>query len=659
MNRPSSRPYDPTARSSLNLIIGEERLLATGEDYIFIPSHGPFFTENVVVRSRGLLLQKGKDYELKALHMDATNATGKEVACVIQITNKNLFEVTIDYQVVGGQFAEVYSVLKYLIDNMGNPITDIIPWESISNKPELYNSAAHRHPYWDIDGWEGLYTPLNKILQGVYHRKMVRMRKTYDYYYSKELAFVTNRDTKIAAILKSIELMQLTNVDPLRVIRIVTDTIPPNVETHGVWQTVTAVGQDRVLGGAGSADNNGTTINISKDIVYPQPDNIILDEEENPILRDDDEWIYQDNQYPTIPLAGDLTGEDGIEFTAQEWDLFYYKAYFKVGHAGALFATITANKAQIVDGETVTFKLTTSRYPVGLRVPYRLLGVSPANVNVPLTGFVIIGSDGTVNLPVTLISQSPATFKDELTLELAISGGITNTIKYTLSTNDNKLVKLDFTQSLNDLEKAVVLPYEQFYLMVDRSGFLDADSKFVDLNFTFDDGVKHPIVLDYNRNVVPGTPVNVELDNAKDWFSIKIEPLVAFASRTLNLNLTYKGRVIASTAINTADVSGTVYAISLETGLPITEIIDDKPFRFVAETNTTGVLLPVVIVNTVGDELTPAITLSTTIENGLAQTPTLTVSRKNRKREDFVAVKFSTLYGKVLGSYQIKIPINV
>ena len=51
MSRPSSRPYDPTARASLNLIVGEVRPLTTTEDYIFIPSHGPFYTENVVIRS--------------------------------------------------------------------------------------------------------------------------------------------------------------------------------------------------------------------------------------------------------------------------------------------------------------------------------------------------------------------------------------------------------------------------------------------------------------------------------------------------------------------------------------------------------------------------------------------------------------------------------
>lgn len=114
----------------------------------------------------------------------------------------------------------------------------------------------------------------------MYYRKTKRLRDAYDYYYSKEKAFVENRDNKIAFILKSIEQMQLTNVDPLRIIKIVTDTTIPNTETLGVWDTVTTINNDRVLGGAGSAASHGKTVNLSKDIVYPQPDNIILDEQE-------------------------------------------------------------------------------------------------------------------------------------------------------------------------------------------------------------------------------------------------------------------------------------------------------------------------------------------------------------------------------------------
>ena len=659
MSRPSSRPYDPTARSVMNLIVGEVRPLTTAEDYIFVPSHGPFYVENAVLRSKGLLLKKGKDYEFKALHMSAAQASGKSVACVIQITNKSLFEVTVDYQVVGGRYSEVYSVLKFLIDNMGEPIVDYIPWDNIGDKPEKFNPTAHMHPYWEIAGWEGLLTPLNKILQGVYYRKTKRLRDAYDYYYSKEKAFVENRDSKIAYILKSIEQMQLTNIDPLRIIKIVTDTTPPNAETLGVWETVTTINNDRVLGGAGSTAKHGKTVNLSKDIVYPQPDNIILDEQENPILRDDDEWIYQDNQYPTIPLPGDIVDEDGIEFTAQEWDLFYFKGYHKIAHAGALYASVAADKTQISDGQVVKFKLSSSRYPVGLKVPYQILGVGQANVNVPLTGTITIAANGSAELAVTLVAGSPATYFDVMTFELAIAGGIEASTKYILSTNDTKKIHVDFTANVNDIVKKKALPFEQFFMMVNRTGFLDNDSKMVQLNFTFDDGVKHPIKLDYNTTVVPGVAQTVELDNVQDWFSLQIEPTAAFNSKKLNLNVSYKGRVVESASISLEDVIATVYAVNLETGKPVSEIVDDVPFRFIAETNTTGLLLPKVMENTVGAELSPEINSSVVIENGKAQTPTLTVSRKNRKSEDFVTVRFSTIYGKVLGSYRLKVAVNV
>lgn len=65
MSRLSSRPYDPTARSVLNLIVGEVRPLTTAEDYIFVPSHGPFYVENAVLRSKGLLLKKVRITSLK------------------------------------------------------------------------------------------------------------------------------------------------------------------------------------------------------------------------------------------------------------------------------------------------------------------------------------------------------------------------------------------------------------------------------------------------------------------------------------------------------------------------------------------------------------------------------------------------------------------
>ena len=58
---------------------------------------------------------------------------------------------------------------------------------------------------------------------------------------------------------------------------------------------------DHVLGFAKTPAILGTTVALSEEIVYPQPDNIILNETDTPILPEDDEWIYQDNEYPVYP----------------------------------------------------------------------------------------------------------------------------------------------------------------------------------------------------------------------------------------------------------------------------------------------------------------------------------------------------------------------
>lgn len=659
MSRLSSRPFDPTASTLLNLIVGETHSLVRSDDYIFVPSHGPFYTDSVVVRSKGLVLKLHKDYEFKALHANATQATGKSVACIIQITNKNLFEASVDYQVVGGQYSEVFSVLKYMVDNFGEGVMDKIRWENIGDKPTQFNAAAHRHPYWEFTGWDVLLSAMDKILQGVHYRKSKLMREVYDYYYAKEQAFLQQFNHKNQLVLATIAQLQLNNTDPLKIVRIVAGNNPPNESIDGVWRDTTTIGNDRVLGGTSKLGDIGKTVPISEAIVYPQPDNILLDEQENPILRDDDEWIYLDNQYPTIPMAGGIVDDDGVEFTGQEWDLFLYRGYYKIANAGALVAVLSSDRSTMADGETVIFKLETNRYPIGLKIPYQLLGVGPDNVNVPINGFMTIAAGGVAFFTVKLIAGSPATFKDTMVLELAIQGGTSHSVKYQLSTNATKKVKIGFTENLNDIRKSLALPYEKFYMKVDRSGFMATDSKFVDITFSFDDGATHPILLDYNQTIIPGQPILLELDQVTDWFALEIQPTATYNSRKLNVNMTYRSQPLATGNIDTTAVTATVKAVSIETGKYTDTIRDDEPFRFVALTNATTLLVPTVIENTVGSDLTPEITGVVTAANGHAQTTQLVVGRTHRRKVDYVTVRFSTLQGLALGEHRITIPAEL
>ena len=313
----------------------------------------------------------------------------------------------------------------------------------------------------------------------------------------------------------------------------------------------------------------------------------------------------------------------------------------------------------MVDGETVIFKLETNRYPIGLKIPYQLLGVGSDNVNVPINGFMTIAAGGVAFFTVKLIAGSPATFKDTMVLELAIQGGTTHSVKYQLSTNATKKVKIGFTENLNDIRKSLALPYEKFYMKVDRSGFMAADSKFVDITFSFDDGATHPIMLDYNQTIIPGQPILLELDQVTDWFALEIQPTGAYNSRKLNVNMTYRSQPLATGNIDTTAVTATVKAVSIETGKYTDTIRDDESFRFVALTNATTLLVPTVIENTAGSDLTPEITGVVTVANGHAQTTQLVVSRTHRRKVDYVTVRFSTLQGLALGEHRITIPAEL
>lgn len=136
----------------------------------------------------------------------------------------------------------------------------------------------------------------------------------------------------------------------------------------------------------------GTTVALSEEIVYPQPDNIILNETDIPILRDDDEWIYQDNEYPVYPGVV----EDYDEEIDEQFDLLYVKGYIKTAHGNGYSASASSSKATMVEGDTTTIALTTFKFTPGLRVPYAIEGVGAENITIPKYGYVNIGLNGNV-----------------------------------------------------------------------------------------------------------------------------------------------------------------------------------------------------------------------------------------------------------------------
>lgn len=459
--REPSRPFDPTAKALQNLVINEHRLLATLDKYIFIPSHGPYYVESLVVRRGGTVLVKDVDYKALVLHPAATHETGKEVAVCIKVINRAYTDVSITYQAVGGKYQSLVEILRLIKENAGDKLLTPIIYHEIVDKPTSFNPAAHWHVMWDFGGWEVLINNLDKIRNGVLWRKNTDIRNVYDYYYAKRATFNTWFENRIAAYKQQFDLVKSKAIMPNGFI---VGSVNYQTFEDGVYQMLT----NTFLYGVEVDNDLGRTWGLSEEIVYPYPDNILLNESSVPFTRDtgnDGDWIFLDNQY-----AAENRIIDYWEPVDEQFDARTIKYYWKESNAPAYNAVAASNKTTLNEDEIVLFTITTTSYPAGVEIPYQLTGVGISNVNVPLVGTVITNSSGVGTLAVKLMPGSPRTDLSRMEIEFFILGGKTAFVNYNLLSNVVQSTKSYFTRSLNGPKEEVLVQGDQYYLRIEHRG---------------------------------------------------------------------------------------------------------------------------------------------------------------------------------------------
>ncbi len=632
--RKKSRPFDPTGKAVLNLVIGEEYSFSNAEDRIFIPSHGPYYTDSVVLVIGNKRLQRGVDYECLLLHAEASVATAKEVGVAIKILNPTYTGAKVDYQAVGGKYQDLFWVLKDLMDNLGDELVSPIRWSDIVGKPEKYNAAAHRHPYWEFIGWGELLTPLDKILNGIHYQDRKKYRDVYDYYYAKMGQFDTQMDQLTKSLSDKLAASYLFYRDPLNTLKIKTVAVNPAENRDGAWVEV----DEKVLGFAASASLLGTQVALSEEIVYPQPDNIILNETDVPILRDDDEWIYQDNEYPVYP--GYV--EDYDEEIDEQFDLLYVKGYVKTAHGNGYSASVSSSKASMIEGDTTTITLTTFKFTPGLRVPYAIEGVGQENINIPKYGTVTIGLNGNASITFTLKANSPRTDSNKLTVEFALLGGVKTTVPYTLTANSTYTAKITATDGMNDVIQKSHTVGDTFYICLKQHGL---SGKTVRLTGLFSGAGSHQLYINnvkatgtnggYVDIVVPATGTDMYIP-IRSVQSGKVD------TATLNFNLSYNSTVLSTLAIPSSLLAINARWVDAETGDVITTGKDTQAFKLkVSHTSNQSLVFTLATAeNTVVSEITPTIptSLYSTIV-GVAESNIFVVNRTDRTVSDRLTVK--------------------
>ena len=632
--RKQSRPFDPTGKATLNLVIGEGRTFSTAEDRIFIPSHGPYYTESVVIMDGDKRLMRGVDFKCLLLYAGASKATSKEVGVAIKILNPTITGVTVDYQVVGGKYQDVIPVLQDLMDNLGDELVSPIRWLDIVGKPDKYNAAAHNHPYWEFAGWGVLLTPLDKILNGIYYQDRRKFRDTYDYYYAKMGQFETAMNQLTKGISDKLASNYLFYRDPLNTVKIKTTADNPAINRDGAWIEIA----DKVVGFAATPALLGTTVPLSEEIVYPQPDNIILNETDVPILRDDDEWIYQDNEYPVYPGVV----EDYDEEVDEQFDLLYVKGYVKTAHGNGYSASVSSSKVTMVEGDSTIITLTTFKFTPGLRVPYAIEGVGAENITIPKYGYVNIGLNGNASINFTLRANSPRTDSNKLTVEFAILGGVKATVPYTLNANSTFTGEITPVEGMNDIVQAKHVVGDTFYIRISQHGLA---GRSVRLTGLFSGTGAHRLHI--NNVLAIGTnggyvDIILPANGADMYVPIRSTQGGLVATSSLNFSLSHNSVILSTYTLPAELLKLEAYWINSTTNQQITTVEDSKPFKVVVKHNSNQSLIfgLTVAETTVVGEITPDIPTSLlSTMSGIVESTNFVVNRGDRSLEDRLTVK--------------------
>lgn len=161
-------PYDPTGQSQYNRVVGEIISLPRGtRDRAYALAGGPFFANSVVLTAvpANTVLTKGVDYDLLYLYQEATKAVGQPVMAVVYVHNTAILgQVSVDYQVVGGEFSSNMTAIQALIESLQIDGRTIV-WDDILNKPVTFPPAPHLHHVGDWYGMEAVVEALERLIE--------------------------------------------------------------------------------------------------------------------------------------------------------------------------------------------------------------------------------------------------------------------------------------------------------------------------------------------------------------------------------------------------------------------------------------------------------------------------------------------------------------
>lgn len=178
---PSSFPLDLTGTNPRNLITNDTYTLTSLEDMMFIPAGGPFFSTSLVIRSGSSTLRPNVDYKCLHLIKEATVASGLDVVAIIEITKENVSTISLDYQVIGGQYADLVPTIRQLLEGY-NGREPGVNWNTqIYGKPDLYPPAPHFVSGEEFSDWGNVVLGIQAIERAILLKDVAAWGSMYQY----------------------------------------------------------------------------------------------------------------------------------------------------------------------------------------------------------------------------------------------------------------------------------------------------------------------------------------------------------------------------------------------------------------------------------------------------------------------------------------------
>lgn len=162
-------PLDLTGNHPDNRVMAEVHSI-TPQERIFNVMAGAFYTESVQITYLGDQLKAHEDFRFHRVVEDAIRQSGKDVAMLIEITDKAISgDIEVRYQAVGGEFQNIHESLVEMLENYKHDARGTF-YKDIIEKPRFFEPVRHLTSIYDIYGLNPITGPLNELVSIARHR---------------------------------------------------------------------------------------------------------------------------------------------------------------------------------------------------------------------------------------------------------------------------------------------------------------------------------------------------------------------------------------------------------------------------------------------------------------------------------------------------------